>query len=44
MGEIPEEKVLQLYYQTPEFGFSLVRLVIGRLLENQRLRGAPSPG
>jgi hypothetical protein len=44
LGEIPEEKVLQLYYQNPEFGFSLVRLVIGRLLENQRLRGAPSPG
>ncbi|HKA35931.1 MAG TPA: cyclic nucleotide-binding domain-containing protein [Thermoanaerobaculia bacterium] len=43
VGEIPDEKVLQLYYQNPEFGFSLVRLVIGRLLENQRLPGAPSP-
>ena len=44
VGEIPDDRVLQLYYQNPEFGFSLVRLVIGRLLENQRPRGAPTPG
>ena len=38
VGEITDEKVLQLYYQNPEFGFYLFRLVIQRLLENQRPR------
>lgn len=45
VGEIADEKVLQLYYQNPEFGFYLFRLVIQRLLEDQRPRqsSAPSP-
>jgi hypothetical protein len=38
VGAITDEKVLQLYYQNPEFGFSLFRLVIGRLLEHERLK------
>jgi CRP/FNR family cyclic AMP-dependent transcriptional regulator len=31
---ITQDKVLQLYYQNPEFGFFLVRLVTQRLLRN----------
>jgi len=31
---ITQDKVLQLYYQNPEFGFFLVRLVTKRLLGN----------
>jgi CRP/FNR family transcriptional regulator, cyclic AMP receptor protein len=43
-GAITDEKVMQLYYQNPTFGFYLVRLVIERLLENDRLRRAePAP-
>lgn len=42
-GAITNEKVLQLYYQNPEFGFFLFRLVIQRLLENERLRSSPAP-
>ena len=34
LGVIADEKVLQLYYQNPAFGFYLVRLVTHRLLEN----------
>jgi len=26
----------QLYFQNPAFGYAVVRLIIGRLLENQR--------
>ena len=37
---LTEDKVLQLYYQNPKFGFYLVQLVIHRLLEN--LSGKPS--
>ena len=44
LGAITAEKVLQLYYQNPEFGFYLFRLVVQRLLENERLRKAPSTG
>ena len=33
-GVIAEEKVLQLYYQNPTFGFYLVKLVTHRLLED----------
>jgi hypothetical protein len=29
---LTEDKVLQLYYQDPKFGFSLIQLVIRRLL------------
>lgn len=38
VGAITDAKVMQLYYQNPTFGFYLVRLVIERLLENDRLR------
>jgi CRP/FNR family transcriptional regulator, cyclic AMP receptor protein len=34
VGVIADEKVLQLYYQNPRFGFYLVKLVIRRLLED----------
>jgi hypothetical protein len=34
LGVIADEKVLQLYYQNPTFGFYLVKLVTHRLLEN----------
>jgi CRP/FNR family cyclic AMP-dependent transcriptional regulator len=36
VGAITDEKVLQLYYQNPAFGFSMFRLVLKRMLENQR--------
>jgi hypothetical protein len=29
-----QDEVVRLYYQNPEFGFYLIRLVIRRLLEN----------
>jgi CRP/FNR family cyclic AMP-dependent transcriptional regulator len=44
VGAITDQKVLQLYYQNPRFGFYLFRLVIQRLLENERLRRSASPG
>lgn len=31
---LAEDKVLQLYYQNPKFGFYLVQLVVRRLLED----------
>jgi hypothetical protein len=34
LGVISDEKVLELYYQNPTFGFYLVKLVTHRLLEN----------
>lgn len=34
LGVIAHEKVVQLYYQNPSFGFYLIKLVIHRLLEN----------
>lgn len=34
LGVITDEKVLQLYYQNPTFGFYLVKLVTHRLLED----------
>jgi hypothetical protein len=43
LGAITDQKVLQLYYQNPEFGFSLFRLVIQRLLENERVRRSTAP-
>jgi CRP/FNR family transcriptional regulator, cyclic AMP receptor protein len=36
IGAISEEKVLQLFYQNPNFGFYLFRLVVQRMLENER--------
>ena len=38
VGAITDQKVLQLYYQNPRFGFYLFRLVLQRMLENERLR------
>ena len=34
IGAISDEKVLQLYYQNPAFGFYMFRLVVQRMLEN----------
>jgi multidrug resistance efflux pump len=33
---ITAEKVMQLYYQNPRFGFQIVRLITARLIENLR--------
>ena len=33
---ISDDKVLQLYYQNPAFGFYLFRLVVQRMVENER--------
>jgi multidrug resistance efflux pump len=33
---ITADKVMQLYYQNPRFGFHVVRLITGRLIENLR--------
>jgi hypothetical protein len=41
IGAMTDEKVLQLYYQNPAFGFYMFRLVLQRMLENER-RGKPS--
>lgn len=38
IGSISDDKVLQLYYQNPAFGFYLFRLVVQRMLENERRR------
>ncbi len=38
IGAITDQKVLQLYHQNPTFGFYLLRLILHRLLENERLR------
>jgi CRP-like cAMP-binding protein len=44
LGVIEHDKIVQLYYQNPEFGFSLIRLVIQRLEDDYaRLRQAPAP-
>ena len=36
IGVISDAKVMQLYFQNPTFGFYMFRLVVRRLLENQR--------
>jgi hypothetical protein len=36
VGAISDSKVMQLYYQNPAFGFYMFRLVLQRMLENQR--------
>ena len=38
---LTEDKVLQMYYQDPKFGFYLVRLIIQRLLHNLESRQPP---
>ena len=46
VGAITDQKVLQLYYQNPAFGFYMFRLVLKRLLENKRganQAGHPDP-
>ena len=43
LGVIPDEKVLELYYQNPTFGFYLVKLVTHRLLENYFKAQAAAP-
>jgi len=40
VGAISDEKVMQLYYQNPAFGFYMFRLVLKRMLENQQFRRA----
>jgi hypothetical protein len=35
--EMSESKVKQLYYQNPSFGFAVIRLIVGRLLEDINL-------
>ena len=39
--ELTETKAHELYFQNPDFGFALLRLIIGRLLDNARHQ-APS--
>jgi multidrug resistance efflux pump len=39
---ITADKVMQLYYQNPRFGFHVVRLITGRLIENLRHVGPVS--
>jgi hypothetical protein len=36
IGSISDEQAMQLYYQNPAFGFHLFRLVVQRVLENER--------
>ena len=42
LGVIADEKVLQLYYQNPTFGFYSVKLVTHRLLETISKHDLPS--
>jgi CRP/FNR family cyclic AMP-dependent transcriptional regulator len=35
--ELTERKTKELYFQNPAFGYAVMQLIIGRLLENQRL-------
>ncbi len=42
IGVISDEKVLQLYYQNPTFGLHLFRLVVRRMLENERRQRSES--
>jgi hypothetical protein len=45
IGSISDEKALQLYYQNPAFGFYLFKLVVQRMLENERRwRAGHGPG
>jgi CRP/FNR family transcriptional regulator, cyclic AMP receptor protein len=40
LGAINDQKILQLYYQNPAFGFYMFRLVLRRMLENERRQRA----
>ena len=44
IGVITYDQFRMLYYQNPEFGFYLLRLVTGRLQENLRLARDRTPG
>ncbi len=44
VGSITYDQFRILYYQNPEFGFYLLRLVTGRMQENQRTLGASRAG
>lgn len=45
IGSISDEKALQFYYQNPAFGFHLFKLVVQRMLENERRwRAGHDPG
>lgn len=41
LGSLTDEQAIQLYYQNPAFGFHLFRLVVRRVLENERRRRDP---
>ena len=43
VGEMTDKKILQLYYQNPKFGFYMFRLVVQRMLENERRQRAEPP-
>jgi CRP/FNR family transcriptional regulator, cyclic AMP receptor protein len=43
LSTISREKVLELYYQNPTFGFFLIRLVSGLVLEERQLATQPAP-
>ncbi|MGA8690585.1 MAG: hypothetical protein WB662_11940 [Methyloceanibacter sp.] len=34
--ELTERKTKEMYFQNPAFGFAVMQLIIGRLLENQQ--------
>ena len=36
IGSISDEQAMQIYYQNPAFGFHLFRLVVQRVLDNER--------
>jgi CRP-like cAMP-binding protein len=41
-ARIDYDQFKQLYFQNPEFGFRLLRLVVGRLQENRELSTRPT--
>ncbi|MGH7402325.1 MAG: Crp/Fnr family transcriptional regulator, partial [Candidatus Rokuibacteriota bacterium] len=42
IGSISDQQAMQLYYQNPAFGFHLFRLVVQRVLENERRWRGPA--
>jgi CRP-like cAMP-binding protein len=40
--ELTESKTRELYFQNPAFGYAVMQLIVGRLLENQRFGVAQS--
>jgi CRP/FNR family transcriptional regulator, cyclic AMP receptor protein len=43
LSRISRDRVLELYYQNPEFGFFLIRLVSDLVIENRERASVPSP-